>query len=324
MIKSFSHQRIAAAFFLATAATIACGADFPTRPVRIVVPSTPGGVLDVLARLVSPKLTMKWGQAIVIDNRAGADGIIGTDIVAKSAPDGYTLLFAAPSFSTNPALYKLPYDTSNDFTLITIIGSTPNVLVAHPSLQAKSVKELIALARQTPGKINYASSGVGSGGHLAMELFKRMAGIDLTHVPYKGAGAAALGVVSGQSQLFATAPGTVIPQLKSGQLRALAVTSPIRSNALPDVPTFAESGFSGYAVVNSLSIAGPGKMPKALTNTIYGAIVEVLKMPDVTSQINAMAIDISGITPDKAREYINTQVKMWEGVMKAAGIRRSE
>ncbi len=295
--------------------------SYPNRPVRFVVPSTPGGVLDVLARLIGAKLSVKWKQQIVIDDRSGADGIIGSDIVAKSNPDGYTMLFAGPGFATNPSLYKLPYDTIKDFTPITVLGSTPNVLVAHPSLQAKSISELIALAKQTPGKINYASSGFGSGGHLAMELLKRTADIDITHVPYKGAGAAAIGVVSGQSQLFATAPGTVIQQIRANQLRALAVTGATRLDALPEVPTIAESGLKGYVVVNSFVIAGPGKMSKALTMELYGNFLEVLKMPDIAAQINGMGIEIKGITPDKAREYIDTQVDMWKTVMKGANVR---
>ena len=299
-------------------------ADFPNRPVRIVVPSGPVGILDILARHVGPRFAQKWGYTVVIDNRAGANGILGSDIVAKSIPDGHTLLISGPGFATNPALYKLPYDTLRDFSVITVLGSTPNVIVAHPSLQAKSVRDLIAMAKQSPGKIVYASSGVGSGGHLSMELFKRMAGIDLMHVPYKGAGPATISVISGESLLFATAPGTVIQQVRANQLRALAVTGPERCPAFPDVPTAAESGLSGYAVMNSFVFAGPGKMPRALVDNLYRTTVEVLKRPEVVSQLQAIDIEIRGSEPDKARDYINSQVKMWEGVMKAANVKRTE
>jgi tripartite-type tricarboxylate transporter receptor subunit TctC len=324
MFSISAYRRITVAAIAAACPAISCAADFPNRPVRIVVPSGPVGVLDILARQVGPKLSQKWGYTVVVDNRAGANGILGSEIVAKSVPDGHTLLISGPGFATNPSLYKLPYDTLHDFTVITVLGSTPNVLVAHPGLQARSVKELIALAKQSPGKIVYASSGVGSGGHLSMELFKRMAGIDLMHVPYKGAGPATIAVVSGESQLFATAIGVVVPQIKAGQLRALAVTGPERSPALPDVPTAAESGLSGYAVVNSFVFAGPGKMPKPVLDALYRTIVEVLKMQELVSQFHGLDIEIRGTTPDASRAYIASQVKMWEGVMQTANVKRGE
>ena len=309
---------------LASAPALADAASFPARPVRLVVASAPVGILDIMARLLTPKLSAQWGQPVVIDNRAGANGVVASDTVAKSIPDGHTLLIAGPGFATNPSLYKLPYDTLKDFTVITVLGTSPNILVANLALPVKTVKDLIALAKQTPGKIIYASSAVGSGGHLSMELFTSMAGIKLVHVPYKGAGPATIGVISGESQLFATAPGTVINQVKANQLRALAVTGTSRSAALPDVPTVSESGLSGYVVLNSYVIAGPGKMAKALTNSIYGTLGEVLRMPDIVAQLNGMDTDIKATAPDKSLEFISAQVRMWEGVMKTADVRRSE
>lgn len=324
MVRRLKSKEFATAILLLASPYLVAAADFPNRPVRIVVPSGPVGILDILARHIGPKLGQKWGYTVVIDNRAGANGILGSDIVAKSVPDGHTLLISGPGFATNPALYKLPYDTLRDFTVVTVLGATPNVLVAHPGLQARSVRDLIAIAKQSPGKIVFASSGVGSGGHLSMELFKRMAGIDLMHVPYKGAGPATIAVVSGESQIFATAIGVVVPQIKAGQLRALAVTGPERSPALPDVPSVAESGLNKYAVVNSFVFAGPGKMPKPIVDALYATTMEVLRTPEVAAQLQGLDIEIKGTEPQKSRDYIAGQVRMWEDLMKTANVKRSE
>src|SRR3954464_5836881 len=200
-----------------TAAPHALGAEFPVRPVRIVVPSTPGGALDILSRMLAQKLPQRWGQPLVIDNRAGAGGIIGSEIVAKSEPDGHTLLVVALGYAANPFLYeRLPYRTPEDFAAITVLASAPNVLVVHPSVAAQSVRELITLAKAKPGAMVYATSGVGTSGHLAMELFKHMAGVDMVHVPYKGAGAATAAIVGGQVQVLSTALGAALPQMKAG------------------------------------------------------------------------------------------------------------
>ena len=301
---------------------LAPAADFPSRPVRIVVPSTPGGGLDVLVRLLSPRLTVKWGQQIVIDNRAGAAGIVGSEIVANAAPDGHTLLVVATGYSANPFLYqKLPYETPRDFAPVTILGWAPNVLVVHPSLPAKTVKELVALAKEKPGQLNYASSGVGTGGHLSMALFIRHTGINAVHVPYKGAGAATAAVVGGQSQILFTATAAVIPQIKSGRVRALAVTSAKRVPTLPDVPTVAESGVPGYEVDGWYAMLAPGKTPKAVIDRIYRDLVEILKVPEVAAQVQAAGFEVNPITPTEMARYVDSELRKWGAVIKEQGIK---
>lgn len=297
-------------------------AEFPSRPVRIVIPSTPGGALDVLARILSPKLTVKWGQQMVIDNRPGAAGIVGSEIAANASPDGHTLLLVATGYTANPFMYqKLPYETPKDFAPVTVIGWAPNVLVVHPQLPVRNVKELIALAKEKPGQLNYASSGVGTGGHLSMALFTRLAGIDVVHVPYKGAGAATAAVVGGQSQLLFTATGAALPQVKSGRLKALAVTSAKRVPSFPDVPTVAEAALPGYEVDGWYAMLAPGKTPKPVIDRIYRDVVDVMKMPDVSAQIQAAGFDVGGLPPAELARYIDSELKKWGTVIKEAGIR---
>jgi len=321
-IARWSVAIVAAAGLSAAALSAAPPEKYPVRPVRIVVPSTPGGGLDVLARILGPRLTAKWGQQVVIDNRAGAGGIIGTEIVAKSPPDGHTLLIVTTGFVTNAFMHdKLPYRTPGDFDPITIVGSSPNVLVAHPSLAAKSVKELIALARDKPKQLTFGSSGAGSGGHLSMALLQYTARIDLTHVPYKGAGAATAAVVAGEVQLLATATGAALPHVKSGRIRALGVTSAKRTAVLPDVPTVAESGLPGYEVEGWYGVLAPAKMPKALLQRIYADVLEVMRLPEVSAQIQAAGFDVGGLPPGEFAQYIDREVRKWQAVIKAAGIR---
>lgn len=312
---------------LIAAATVCTGfpaaaQNFPLRPVRIVVPSTPGGALDVIARTVSPALTEKWKQQVVIDNRAGAGGIIGTEIVAKSAPDGHTLLVVTTGFVTNPFIYKqLPYVTPNDFTPITILGTAPNVLVAHPAAPVQSVKDLINLARDKPQQLTYGSSGVGSGGHLSMELLQRMARVQLIHVPYKGAGAATAAVVAGQTQFLITATGAAMPQIRGNRLRALAVTGVNRSEALPEVPTIAESGLPGYSASGWYALFGPGKMPPLLVNKIYDDVIAVIRRSDVATQIRAQGFDQNALPPNEFSHFVAKELATWGAVIKDANIR---
>lgn len=297
-------------------------ADFPTHPVRIIVPSTPGGALDVLARVLQPRLTAKWGQQVVVDNRPGAGGVIGSEIAAHATPDGHTLLLVAAGFAANPFLYqKLPYETPRDFAPVTILGSSPNVLVAHPTFPARTIKDLIALAKQKPGRINYASSGVGTSGHLSMALLKRMAGIEMTHVPYKGAGAATAAVVAGQTQLLFTATGAAIPQINAGRLHAIAVTSAQRWFAMPDVPTVAESGLPNYVVNGWYAMLAPGHASQAIVGRIYRDVSDTLHLPDVTSQIRSFGFEVGGMPPAEFARYIEKEMQMWHAVIKEAGIR---
>jgi tripartite-type tricarboxylate transporter receptor subunit TctC len=314
--------KFAVAAFAAACAFPVRSADFPSRPIRVVVPSTPGGALDVLVRLLSPKLTGTWNQQIVIDNRAGAAGIVGSEIVAKSAPDGHTLLVVATGYSANPFLYqKLPYETPKDFAPITVMAWAPNVLVIHPSVPAKNIKELIALAKTKPDQLNYASSGVGTGGHLSMALLTRTAGIELVHVPYKGAGAAVAAVVANQSQILFTATGAAMPQIKNGRVRAIGVTSAKRVRALPDVPTVAESGLPGFVVDGWYAMLAPGKTPKPVIDRIYHDVSSALKTPDVTAMIEADGFEVGGIPPAEFGRYIDSELKKWGTIIKEAGIK---
>lgn len=297
-------------------------AEFPARPVRIVVPSTPGGALDILSRMLAQKLPDRWGQPLVIDNRPGAGGVIGTEIVAKADADGHTLLVVALGYAANPFLYsKLPYRTPQDFTPVGILATAPNVLVAHPSLPARSVRELIAFARAKPDSVVYASSGVGTSGHLAMELFKRMANVQMVHVPYKGAGAANAAVVAGQVQLLNTSLGAAFPHIKSGRLRALAVTSAKRAAVAPDIPTAEESGLAGYVVDGWFAALAPAKTPPRLVGRIHDEFARVYAMPDVAERITSMGFEAGRLTPQETAAFIAQEMAMWQKVIREAGIR---
>lgn len=322
MNTSFRLPAQALALLLACSAWgSACASDFPVRPVRIVVPSTPGGALDILSRLLAQKLPERWGQPLVIDNRAGAGGIIGTEIVAKADPDGHTLLVVALGYAANPFLYKLPYRTPQDFAAITVLASAPNVLVVHPSVAASSVRELIALAKAKPGELVYATSGVGTSGHLAMELFKRMAGVDMVHVPYKGAGASTAAIVAGQVQVLSTALGAAFPHVKSGRLRALAVTGLKRTLVAPEIPTAAESGLPGYVVDGWFAALAPGRTPVRVVERLQTDIAAVYKMPDISERLIAMGFDAGGMTPRETTAFIAGEIAKWGKLIKEAGIK---
>ena len=318
----YFNLALAASVLFAVATMPATAADFPARPVRLVVASSPGGALDVLARLVSPKLTDKWSQPVVVDNRAGAGGVIGTEMVASANPDGHNILVIAQGFTANPFLYKkLPYRTPEDFAPITILAYGPNVLVVHPSVKAGSVKELIALAKERPGKLNYATSGVGAASHLSVEMFKRMTGAQMVHIPYKGAGAATAAVVGGQVQLLFTSTGAAMPHIKSGRLKALGVTTAKRTPALPDVPTIAETGLSGFQVDGWYALMAPAKTPKAIIDRLYRDIAAVLKLPDMVTRIEAVGLEPAGISPQEFDSYIRAELKKWGKLIKEAGIK---
>lgn len=318
----YFNLALAASALFALATNPATAADFPARPVRLVVASSPGGALDVLARLVSPKLTDKWGQPVVVDNRAGAGGVIGTEMVAGANPDGYNLLVIAQGFTANPFLYKkLPYRTPEDFAPVTILAYGPNVLVVHPSVKAGSVKELITLAKEQPGKLNYATSGVGAASHLSVEMFKRMTGAQMVHIPYKGAGAATAAVVGGQVQLLFTSTGAAMPHIRSGRLKALGVTTAKRTPALPDVPTIAETGLSGFQVDGWYALMAPAKTPKAIIDRLYRDTAAVLKLPDVVTRIEAVGLEPAGISPQEFDSYIRAELKKWGKLIKEAGIK---
>jgi len=293
---------------------------YPQKPIRLVVPFPPGGGTDILARLFGQKMSETLGQQIIIDNRGGAGGTLGTDIAAKAAPDGYTLILVSGSHAINPGLYqKLPYDSVSDFAPITQIATSPGILVVNPSLPVKSVKDLIALARAKPGQINYASAGSGTPPHLAGELFKVMAKIDMVHVPYKGNAPAFTDVIGGQvSLIFPTMP-SAMPFIKSGKLRPIAVTSAKRSPAAPDIPTIAESGLPGYEATSWYGILAPARTPPQIVARLHEVLVSVIGAPDMKDKLAAQGLDPVGNTPQQFAAVIKSEIAKWAKVVKASG-----
>lgn len=314
---------IGLAFAVAGAVAVAAEPDrFPSRPVRYVVPSTPGGGLDVLARITAPRLTAKWGQQVVVDNRSGAGGIIGTDIVAKAPPDGHTLLIVTTGFASNPSLHKnLPYRTPDDFIPVTVIGSAPVVLVAHPSLPVKSVADLIALAKQKPAQLVFASSGLGSSGQLSMALLESMAKVRFNHVPYKGAGASTAAVLAGEAQLLFTVAGASVSHIRSGRLRALAVSSARRAAILPEVPSVAEAGLAGYDVDGWFGVMLPAGTAPRLVDRLYRDFADVIAIPEVAAQIQGAGFEVGGMPPAQFRNQVVAEIRKWAAVIREAGIK---
>lgn len=295
--------------------------DYPTRPIRLIVPFAAGGGLEITARTIGQKLTEKRGQSVVIDNRPGAATIVGSDIAAKAGPDGYTLLMMTTSFAINPSLYgKLPYDPVRDFSPITQIVSVPNILVVNPSIPAHSVRELIALARAKPGQLNYASAGAGTSPHLAAELFKSMAGIDMTHIPYKGVPPAVTDVIAGRVTMLVTTTISAAPHIKSGRLRALAVTSAKRLTAMPEVPAIAET-VPGYEADAFQAMAAPAGVPKEIVRQLAGDIAEIVRLPDIRERITADGAEPIGSTPEAFGAFLKKEMLKWGKVVKESGAR---
>ena len=305
----------------ASAAPSEPATTFPTRPVRIVVPFPPGGSNDILGRFMGQKLTERMGQQCVIDNRAGADGIIGTELVAKAPPDGYTLLVVSTTFSMNPAIHQLPYDSIKSLTPIALIGTGPNLLAVSPSLAVNSVKELIALAKAKPGYLHYASSGIGGFNHFGGELFKSMAGIDLVHVPYKGGGPAMIDVMSGQVEVLISTLIQALPHIRNGKLKALGVGGAKRTSTLPDVPTISEAGVTGYDGSIWWGILGPRNMTPALVARLNADIGFVLRDPDSAKRLAAEAAEPVIASPEAFGKIIATDIAKWSRIARAAGIR---
>ena len=308
----------------AVAMTFASGAPaqaYPAKAVRIVVPFPPGGTSDILARTIGPRLTAEWGQPVVVDNRPGAAGNIAAEHVARSLGDGYTLFITTVGIhAIHPSLYsKLPFDTIRDFTPITNLVMLPTVLTVHPSIPVRTVKELIALAKKRPGDLEYSSAGSGSQPHLTAEMFKTMAGVNLLHVPYKGAAQQLTDLVAGHvAATFATAPSAV-PFIKSGQMRAIGVSSGKRASALPDVPTIAEAGVPGYEAVGWNGMVGPANMPAPVLEKVHSTVVRIFQMPDVSGRMTALAADPVTTTPAEFGAYIKAEAGKWAKVVKATG-----
>lgn len=296
--------------------------DYPGRSIRLVVPYAPGSTTDTLARLLGTKLTAALGQQVVIDNRAGAAGNIGTDIVAKAAADGYTLVVVPGSHAINPSLYaKLPFDPVKDFATVALIGSAPLLIAAHPAVAASSMRELIALAKAKPGEIRYASGGSGSPSHLSMELLKSMAGIDLAHVPYKGGGSVLTALLSAEVQLTPSGALVLLPLARAGRIRLLATTGAKRLAVLPEVATVAESGVPGYVVTGWWGMLAPAGTPKPVVQKINAEIVRALQSPDLRERLATDGIEAAGGTPDAFAEYLRRKIALWSKVVRDSGAR---
>ena len=304
-----------------TSSAVFAQADYPSKPIRLVVGFTAGGISDVLARAIGAKLSAGLGQQVVVDNRAGAGTTIASDIVAKSPPDGYTLFMQdITTHAINATLYKkLPYDTVKDFTPVSLVASSPLLLLVHPSLPVKTVKELIALAKSKPGQIVYASSGNGTILHLAAETLKSMAGIDMVHVPYKGSSQAVQGVLTGEVAVsFSTMP-PALPQVKSGRLRAIGVTTPKRNAATPDVPTIDEAGLKGFDIVLYSGVLAPANTPAAIIDKLHAAIAKIIQSPETRERILGMGADPALSTPAEFSAFIAAELKKWTKVIKDSG-----
>jgi tripartite-type tricarboxylate transporter receptor subunit TctC len=316
-------RRAAIAVALAASLGSAHAAEsYPQRPIRLIVAFAAGGSVDYVARLVGQKLAEAFGQQVVIDNRPGAGGNLSAEIAARAAPDGYTLYMSSASLVVNPSLYrKVAYDPVRDFAPVTLLASVQNVLVAHPSVPAKNVAELIALARKTPGKMNYASTGSGTSGHLAMELFRSMARIDLTHIPYKAVGQAQVDLISGQVSLwFPTIPGA-LPHIRAGKMNALAVSGAKRSPALPDVPTVAEAALPGFEAATWYPVLAPARTPPAIVEKLNRQLVAIVSAPDVREQLLKAGVEPIGSSPAELARHIRAELAKWAKVIQTTGTR---
>ena len=296
--------------------------QYPNRPIRLVVASSPGGASDILARMLAQKLSEELGQQVVVDNRGGASGVIGTDIVAKSAPDGYTLLIIQPSLTINPSMIaKLPYDATRDLAPVSLVVNAAQTLSVNPSVPAKSVKELIALAKAKPGQLMFGSPGIGTSPHMTAEFFKLKAGIDMPQVLFKGSGPAYISLISGEvSAAFSTAL-SALPHVKSGKIRALGVTTSKRIQILPDVPTIAESALPGFNTSQWFGILAPAGTPRPVIDRLYQALSRGASSPDVKARLEAQGVEVVNEKPEAFASLIKHELVQWAGVIKAAGIK---
>jgi tripartite-type tricarboxylate transporter receptor subunit TctC len=305
----------------AAAVPAAAQGGYPAKPIRLLVGFATGGGQDIAARIVARKLTEEWGQSVIVENRAGANGIIAAETAAKAVPDGYTLHVFTINDTINAGMRKLAYDATRDFAAITRLSNVAYVVVVHPSLPVKTLQELIALAKARPGQLTHGSSGSGSGIHLATELFKSMAGIDIVHVPYKGTGPALVDLMGGQIQLYFSTMSSATPHAKTGRIRPLAVTSERRSPIFPQVPTVAEAGLPGCEAGSWNGIVAPARTPDAIVTILNREIVKMIKAPDVMELFSSQGADPGGSTPEEFARFIKSEIEKWSRVVKTVGIR---
>jgi tripartite-type tricarboxylate transporter receptor subunit TctC len=313
--------RLSLALGFSVAAPVAAAQDYPNRPIRIIVPQSAGGSTDSVARTVAQRLTDVLGQSVVVDNRPGSGSLNGTELAARATPDGYTLLVVAASLSISPAVRKkLPFDVINDFAPITQLVDLPHFLVVHPSVPANNVTELIAVAKAKPGELNVAPSGIATSTHMASELFLYMTGTKMVHVPFKGGGPGIVAMLAGQCHLYFATISTSLPHVKAGKLRGLAVTSPKRSVALPDVPTIAESGVPGYAHSSWVGMLAPAKTPQPILQRLHSETVKIVQNPEVKQRLLREGLESNGNTPQEFTADLKEEIAKWQKVVKAAGI----
>ena len=311
---------------LAAMPPLATAQAYPAKPIRWISPWPAGGANDIFSRAIGQRIGESLGQQVLVDNRPGAAGTIGSDIAAKAPADGYTLVMgSSPTHAIAPALYlALPYDPLRDFSAVTLVGSVPNVLVLHPSVPAKTVKEFIAVAKARPGKLNFASTGNGTSQHLSAELFKFMAGLDMVHIPYKGTAPALTELVAGQVDLAFENMPALIPHIQAGRLRALAVTTTKRSAVMPELPTIAEAALPGYDASVWFGVFAPAGTPRPVVERLHGEILKALQTQDLKSRMVAMGTDVSGMGPDDFSAYVRKEIPKWANLVKAAGVKVSQ
>jgi tripartite-type tricarboxylate transporter receptor subunit TctC len=306
---------------LALASATAHAQQYPARAIRVIVPTAPGGGTDITARIMAPKLSEQLGRQVIVENRAGAATMIGGEAVARAAPDGYTLLMGISTLAINPAMYsKVPYDALKDFAPISQVVSLPNILVTHPSLPVKTVKELVAFARVRPGQLHYASAGVGTNPHLSMELFLAMTGLKMIHVPYKGGTPGVVDTVAGHVSVMTPSILGGLPHVKGGRLRGLGVTSAKRAGGVPDIPTIAEAGVPGYEAVQWFGLLAPSATPREIVGRLHGETVRVLQAAEVRGRLSADGADPVGSTPEEFAAFLRAETVKWAKVVKEAGI----
>jgi len=307
---------------LAALALPAFGQAYPSKPVRFVVPFVPGGPTDIQGRMLGEKLGQRLGQQVIVDNRGGAGGNIGMELTAKSPPDGYTIVIATVgTWAVNPHLYQLPFDVVKDFAPITQVSTSPGVLVVHPSVPVKNVKELIALAKKRPGQLNYGSSGVGGFGHISGELFDLMTGTKMTHIPYKSSAPSLTDLMAGNIQVLFNNMISTTPFVKAGKVRALATTGAARSPALPELPTLDEAGVKGYENSSWSAVAAPANTPAAIIARLHREFMEILRMPDIQKRHAEVGAEIIASTPEQFHAYLKSEVAKFGKLVKAAGIK---